>query len=131
MDISIEERKARKAAYDKEYRLRNLEKRKKQKAEYYQRTRNPEKERIKRKAKMHKHIEYCRQPEYREKKRQYDKMRKFKGYGIFTEAAMLLEELEKEIRKQASAYEVRKMNGYYTRSAIQRRRALCLMIQIP
>jgi hypothetical protein len=119
------ERKAAKAAYDREYRNRDPEARKAKKKDYYQRTRDPQKERIKRAENMHKHIAYCRMPEYKAKKAEYDRRKRFERYGDFAEVAMLLEDVEREIRSRATAYEIRIANGYYTRSAQQRRRELC------
>jgi hypothetical protein len=120
------ERKAAKKAYDAEYRLRNIEKRKAEKAAYYQRTRDPEKERELRAARMPQHVEYCRRPEYKAKKSAYDKERRLAEYGEFAETAALLEEVEREIRERATAYEVRVQQGYYTRNAQKRRRELWL-----
>ena len=80
-----------------------------------------------RKIRMPKHVEYCRQPEYRAKKHDYDKKRSEDEYGEFAEAWRLLQDLEKEIRSQATAYERRVANGYYTRNAQKRRRELCLI----
>ena len=69
---SVEQKKAEKAAYDRKYRQRDPEARKAERAAYYQRTRDPEKERELRKAKMPQHVEYCRRPEYRAYKREYE-----------------------------------------------------------
>ena len=63
-NISVEEKKKLKAEYDREYRKNNREQIKERKAEYFQRTYDPEKERIKRKITMPRHVEYCRRPEY-------------------------------------------------------------------
>lgn len=118
------ERKAAKAAYDRAYRERVADKRRVQRAEYYQRTRDPEKERALRKERMPLHVEYCRRPEYRAYKHEYDRKRNEKEYAEWAEAWRLLLDLEKEIRSQASAYERRVANGYYTRNAQKRRREL-------
>lgn len=122
-----EQAKAEKAAYDIAYRARNVEKRKAEKAAYYQRTKDPEKERAIRQANMPRHVEYCRQPEYKAKKHEYDIKKACAEFGEFAETWRLLLELEKEIRSQASAYERRVANGYYTRNAQKRRRELCLI----
>ena len=60
-------RVAEKAAYDAEYRARTVEARRARQAAYYQNVtkKNPERERAIRKARMPKHVEYCRRPEYR------------------------------------------------------------------
>lgn len=122
--VSAEDKKAAKALYDENYRKLHAERLKANKAAYYQRTRDPEKERVLRKARAQQHIEYCRRPEYKAYKAGYDKVHRAKAYGEFGDAYRLLLDLEKEIRLQASAYEVRKANGYYKRSAVQRRRDL-------
>lgn len=116
--------KEEKAAYDREYREKNRDLLKAKKAAYYQRTRDPEKERIIRKANMARHVAYCRTDEYRAKKKAYDSERRFKAYGPFEEVARLLDAVEKEINSQASRYEIYKAKGYFTRSAIKRRREL-------
>lgn len=105
--MSDEQRRAEKAAYDREYRARN-----------------PEKERAYRQANMARHVEYCRRPEYRAKKHEYDAKRNEAEYGEWAEAWRLLQDLEQEIRSQATAYERRVANGYYTRNAQKRRREL-------
>jgi hypothetical protein len=118
------ERRAAKSAYDREYRERNLEKRRQQKAEYYQRTRDPEKEREVRKARMPQHVEYCRRPEYKAWKADYDRQRSAAEYGPFAESYRLLLDLEREIRSRATKYERYVARGYFTRSAQERRREL-------
>lgn len=118
------EKKALKAEYDREYRKRDPEALKAYKALYYQETRDPEKERAIRKAKMAQHVEYCRRPEYKAWKHEYDIQRASEEYGEWAETWRLLLDLEKEIRSQATAYERRVANGYYTRNAQKRRREL-------
>jgi hypothetical protein len=122
------ERKAAKATYDRERRERLVERIKEEKAAYYQRTRDPEKERVKRAANMHKHVEYCRSPEYKIKKAAYDRRKRFEAFGPFAEAAMLLEDLEREISSRATRYEIYIANGRFTRSAQQRWRELWQLI---
>jgi hypothetical protein len=76
LSISVQEKKAAKAEYDLKYRAKmESEELRARKAAYYQRTRDPEKERTKRKARMHLHVEYCRRPEYRAQKSVYDRER--------------------------------------------------------
>jgi len=72
-----------------------------------------------------KHLTYLSKPEYRKKKKDYDEERRISEYGVFADAYRVLMELEKEIRSQASSYERRVANGYYTRNAQKRRRELC------
>lgn len=119
----------RKRLYDAEYRARNRERLKAEKAGYYQRTRDPERERERRKANMPRHIEYCRRPEYRAYKARYDAELRASEYGPFADAYRTLLELEKEIRARATKYERLKAKGYYTRNAQQRRRQLWQLMQ--
>jgi len=109
-----EQKKADKAAYDERYRQKQADILKAKKAAYYQKTRNPEKEREKRKERMPLHVEYCRKPEYRKKKHSYDIQRQSAMYGEFAEAHRLLVELEREIIKSTpDKYERLKQRGYF------------------
>lgn len=92
--------KAEKAAYDREYRKRNLARLKAQKAAYFQRTYDPVKAAKERKKKMPQHVEYCRQDWYKAYKREYDKKRRSNKYGPFAEVHMALLALQREIRRQ-------------------------------
>lgn len=114
--------KALKSAYDADYRIKNKERLKAEKAVYYQATANREKEREYRKKNMPRHVEYCRQPEYRAKKSLYDKdHRNRKFYGEFAEAAALLHQLQVEIRTRIDKYEIYALNGTLNKK-LQRRR---------
>lgn len=75
-------------------------------------------------AHMDRHVEYCRQPEYRAKKSVYDRRRRAEiDFGDFSEAALLLADVEREITERASRYEIYLTNGTINK-AQQRRRAL-------
>ena len=92
---SIEDKKAKKAAYDKK--ICHTPERREAKKRYFQKSykANPEKYREIRKAKYSKHLEYLNTPEYKVWKKEYDK--KYianKNYGVFSEAAIILIELE-------------------------------------
>ena len=121
------QKRAEKAEYDRKRREALGAALKEEKKAYYEANR----ERILaqmteyRKQRMPKHVEYCRRPEYKAYKAEYDKVRDESEYAEFAEAWRLLQELEKEIRSQATAYERRVANGYYLRSAQKRRRELC------
>lgn len=109
---STEQMKKEKAEYDRQYRLKNKEMLKKKKAEWFQRTYDPEKARIERKKNIQRHVEYCRQPKYRAKKKLYDQKRlATKNYGEFWEASITLVALQKQCRSKISAYESRKERG--------------------
>jgi hypothetical protein len=92
--------KAQKAAYDRQYRKKNRLRLKAEKAAYFQRTYDPFKAAIERKKKMPKHVEYCRRPQYRAYKHDYDINRRASLYGPFVEAYKLLKELMREIKRQ-------------------------------
>lgn len=118
------ERKAAKAEYDRQYRERNAEKRKQQKAEYFQRTYDPAKAAKERKARAHLHAEYCRRHEYKAWKSQYDRRyRADKEFGEFADVALLLQDIEAEIDERATRSEIYRANGT-TNKAQTRRRAL-------
>lgn len=113
------EKRADKRAYDEQYRERNREALKAKKAAYYQRI-GPtirEKEREQRARNMPHHVEYCRRPEYRAKKHEYDIQKAAReGYGDYGEAWRLLLELEAEIRRRVpDKYERLRARGYYER----------------
>jgi hypothetical protein len=124
--VSASYKKRKKAAYDAGRRIEKAAEISAQKRDYYQRTRNPEKERVRRQANMERHVEYCRQPEYKAAKAEYDRERSAKEYGQYGAAYLLLLDLEREIRSRATSYERYKARGYYTRAAQQRRRELWL-----
>ena len=92
--------KEEKTAYDREYRKRNRSRIKARKAAYFQRTYDPVQAAIARKWRMPQHVEYCRRPEYRVWKREYDEQRRASRYGAFAEAWRILKLLRAEIKKQ-------------------------------
>lgn len=127
--LSKAEKVANKAAYDAERRAERADQIRAEKAEYHKRTYDPAKAAVVRKERMPYHVEYCRRPEYREKKAEYDRQHRADEYGVFADAFLMLQEVDKELRSQASGYERRVQRGYYTRSAQQRRRDLWLSKQ--
>lgn len=122
--VPLDQKKTAKRVYDARRRIEKATEISAKKAAYYQRTRDPAKERERRLAHMGRHVEYCRQPEYRAYKADYDRRLRAEEYGEYGDAYLLLLDLEQEIRSRASGYERRKARGYYTRSAQQRRREL-------
>lgn len=119
---TTEQRKAEKAAYDAEYRAKNLLKIKARKAAYYQRTHDPVKEAEVRKRRMPLHVEYCRRPEYRAKKKTYDrKHRAEKHYGEFAECFVLVMDIRDECLSRMTDYEIRLEKGTLNK-ALQRKR---------
>ena len=113
---------AEKRLYDMEYRRKNRRLLKAKKRAYFQRTYDPAKAAAERKARMHLHVAYCRQPSYRRWKRRYDrKYRAQKMFGPFADSFLILQRLEKEIDSRMSRYEVYAANGTLNK-ALNRRR---------
>lgn len=104
------QRIAEKAAYDREYRRKNRERIKANKAAYFQTTYDPEKARVERKKRMAQHVEYCRRPAYKVWKSAYDRQRRAAEYGPAADAYLLTLELNREIKKRSSNYEIRQAN---------------------
>lgn len=105
------EKKKIKADYDRIYRTVNVEEKRKKHHEYFKRTYDPVKAAIERKKKMPKHVEYCRQPEYKKWKKEYDKKyRALKDYGEFGECFILLYELEGMIDRYEASIEQNTFN---------------------
>jgi hypothetical protein len=104
--ISLQKQKDKKEAkrlYDIEYRRKNKAKIKALKAERYQRDKHKYAEREKeyRRKTQKQHNEYCMRPEYVSKKRIWDVVyRSMKNYGSFWESAVLLNQIEIEVRKR-------------------------------
>lgn len=116
------ERRAAKAEYDHEYRAKNRALLKAKKAAYYQRTKDPVREAAIRKKRMAAHVEYCRRPEYKEWKREYDRQyRAQKQYGEFADCFLLAQEIRQECLSQASDYEIRLSAGTLNKSTQRKR----------
>lgn len=119
---TLEQKKAEKRDYDKVYRSENLEKLKESKKAYFKKTYDPVKASIERKKRMAQHIEYCRQPAYRAKKKEYDQLyRAKKIYGDFGEAFVALLNLEQEVESRASWNDIRQQNGILNKKQTRRR----------
>jgi hypothetical protein len=117
------QKKEEKRLYDQQYRITNLTEIKVRKRAYHKRTYDPAKAAKERKARMSRHVEYCRQPEYRAKKAQYDRRYNMeRSYGPFWEAGRVLADLEREIRSLASDYEIRVQNDTLNK-LLKRKRA--------
>ncbi len=115
------QRKAEKAEYDREYRERNAARLKQIKAEYFQRTYDPEKARVERNRNMPRHVEYCRRPYYRVKKRVYDRKRRAQAFGNFAECFPLLQAIESEVAKRMTDYEIRLQQGTLNKNQTRKR----------
>jgi hypothetical protein len=111
-----------KRLYDIEYRAKNIDMLKAKKAAYYQRTRDPVREAAYRKKRMHLHVEYCRRPAYRVRKKTYDRAYRCKKFfGPYWEAASVLFDLENEINSRISRYEIYQQNGTLNKHLNRRR----------
>jgi hypothetical protein len=110
-----------KRIYDAEYRAINLASIKAKKHAHFKRTYDPKKAAVERHKKMHLHVEYCRRPEYRAYKSQYDRKHLAKkNYGAFAECALIARDLHAEVRARMSDYDVRTAN--LTLNKTQRRK---------
>ena len=106
-----EQKRKEKREYDKQYRKENIVLLKAKKAEYFKQTYDPEKARIDRKKRAGYHAEYCRQPEYRKWKKEYDReYRAKKLFGEYWECYLLTLDIREECLEQASDYDIRKAN---------------------
>ena len=105
------QRVAEKAAYDQEYREKNLAKIKAYKKAYFKRIYDPVAAAVECKKNMARHVEYCRRPEYRAYKTVYDKKyRAKKFFGPFAEVAMLTIDLNREIKTRMTNHEIKYQN---------------------
>lgn len=126
---TVEERKAEKSAYDREYRKRDPEELKARKAAYHKATYDPAKAAVERKAKSAQHAEYCRRPEYRQWKKAYDRQyRANKEYGEFADCFLLVMDIREECLSRMTDYEIRLEKGTLNKSTKRRRdyeRSIC------
>lgn len=110
--LTESEKKERKRLYDIEYREKNAETLKMKKAAWFKATYDPEKAAIERKKRAPQHAEYCRRPEYKAYKQEYDQQyRAKKEYGEFWQCFMLLLSIESEVTERAAKQEIRAQNG--------------------
>ena len=111
---TITQKKLEKRAYDMRYRAENRAMLRRKKAEYFQRTYDPVTAAIKRKERMPYHVEYCRRPEYRVKKAEYDRQFRAREYGAFAEAHLLLVSIEREVRNRVEWVDLQAAKGTAT-----------------
>jgi len=131
-----EQLKEEKRLYDMRYRRANREMLKRKKAEYFQRTYDPIKAAAERKPKMARHVEYCRKyysdPARKEEKRVYDQTRRARlECGEFWESKLLVLNIENQVEKVASAYQLRQMNGTNNKSIKRKRDYARIISQKP
>jgi len=116
------ERKEAKRLYDARRRVEKADEIRAMKREYFKRTYDPVKAAAERKAKMPQHVEYCRRPEYKVWKCDYDKRYLArKKFGEFAEAALLLQDIEREICEHSTRYEIYRTNGTLNKAQTRRR----------
>ena len=120
--------KEEKRLYDISYRLKNADMIKSRKAEWHSSTYDPNTARMRRKVLMPYHVEYCRKPEYRAKKRVYDQRRRAAEFGDFAESHILLLNLERTLLERGSRYEIDSSKGTLNKKLRRRReydKAIC------
>lgn len=122
---TIEQKKEDKRLYDIEYRDKNREKLKESKKRYYFGSSHETilaRNSIYRKKNMSRHVEYCRDPEYRAKKQSYDRVRRAKiQFGEFWEASLYLIDIDTEIESRITKNEIRSLNGTQNKSQQRKR----------
>ena len=116
-----EQKKVDKATYDAQYASKNKDRIKARNAAYFKRTYDPAKASIERKAKMPRHVEYCRRPEYRAYKRIYDARRRSSAYGEFSEVYTTLMDLNKAITCRSKKKEIYETNNTLNKSQRRKR----------
>jgi len=119
---TLEQRKAEKRDYDKQYRAKNADKLRTLKATRFRRDYDPIKAAEYRKSRMHIHLEYCRTPKYKKWKADYDK--KYlakKKYGEFSECHLLAQQIREECLSRMTDYEIRITKGTFAKSKQRKR----------
>lgn len=125
---TVEEKKALKAAYDVEYRAKNLARILRQKRDHHRRTYDPVRARAARRKRARWHVEYCRRyyadPKRKAKKVAYDLDRRAAAYGEYAGAYKAALKLKREVlRRCPDRYERQKGRGYFHRvNALNRER---------
>lgn len=120
---TIAQRKAEKAAYD--LARRNGPKRDvilAAKREHHKKTYDPAAAAVYRQKRMPYHVEYCRRPEYREKKKAYDHVYNAKrDYGPLWEIQLLTLDIRAAALERQSDYEIRLAKGTLGKSQKRKR----------
>lgn len=119
------QKREEKRLYDLEYRAKNLAMLKAKKRAYHKLTYDPVEAAKVRKARMPKHVEYCRQPAYKAWKQGYDrKYRAKKYYGPFDEAYLLTMDITNEIKGRTTRHEVKYQNGCTNKAQRRKRQGI-------
>lgn len=117
-------RKETKRLYDEKRRAAKYDEICAAKRAYYHsnRARILPKQAVYRKAHMHRHIEYCRRPEYKAWKVEYDRHYSARqSFGEFADAFLLLQDIENEVAARATRYEIYSANGTLNKAQTRRR----------
>lgn len=121
---SLEDFREKKRLYDIEYRAKNSEVIKSKKRASWKNWYDPKEQSRKRRTPEYraKHRAYLNKPEYKEYKRQYDRIYRAKDdYGEFWEAGLLLLDIDAEVDSRMTDVEIRTVNGTLNKSLIRRR----------
>lgn len=119
---TVEQKKAEKKVYDAAYRMTIADKLKVRKAEYHKRTYDPVKAAELRKKRMPRHVEYCRNPNYRAWKKTYDRQyRANKHFGEFAECFLLVMDIRGECLSRMTDYDIRQEKGTTSKSQKRKR----------
>lgn len=120
---TVEQKKAEKSAYD--LARRNGPKRDAilaEKRRHHKNTYDPAKAAVYRQKRMPYHVEYCRRPEYREKKKAYDHVYNAKrDYGPLWEIQLLTLDIRAAALERQSDYEIRLTKGTLGKSQKRKR----------
>lgn len=123
-----EQKRAEKSAYDRARLARMGEQIRKRKRAYYASAPVQEREKARRAdpqwraRKSAYHLAYCRSPEYRRWKADYDRRARTKEHGEYADAVRVLWQLEREIASRMTRYEIYSANGLVNKKQ-QRSRA--------
>jgi len=90
---------------------------------FHLRTYDPVKAAVDRKKRSKQHAEYCRQPWYKEWKREYDARYRASKLGAFAEAYRLTLELNREIKRRYNHGEIKYQNGCTNKAQRREREA--------
>lgn len=112
-----------KREYDADYRAKNLALITAKKRAYHERTYDPAKARIERKKRAQAHAEYCRRPEYRRWKSDYDRRHRAKKFGPFADAYRLTIDLNREVKQRMTNHEIKWENKTSNKAQFRRRAA--------
>jgi hypothetical protein len=119
---TVEQKKAEKSSYDARRRIEHGERIKAQKRAHHKAAYAAAKAAEYRKQRMPYHVEYCRRPEYRQWKKEYDRQyRAEKEFGEFADCFLLIQDIRNECLARQTDYEIRLSKGGVAKSQQRRR----------